>query len=587
MDMDLLAAKVSELAGFVWNGLLLYLLVGTGIIFTIRTRFIQVRKFGAGFRRLFGSVNLNGEKAGKEGMSSFQAVATSIAAQVGTGNITGCATAMISGGPGAIFWMWLAAFFGMATIYGEAVLAQTFKTKDETGHVIGGPVYYIRQAFKGTFGKILAGFFALAIIFALGFTGNMVQSNAISNAFQEALGIPTWIVGVVLAVVAAFIFLGGVTRIAAVTEKLVPVMACFYLVGGLVMLIANITNLPHAFALIFEGAFNPQAILGGAVGIGVREAMRYGVARGLFSNEAGMGSTPHAHAMAKVEKPQDQGVVAMVCVFIDTFVVLTITALVMITSGALNVGDMAANPAAENMAQVAFSTVFGSFGNFYVAICLLFFAFSTIIGWYFFGEQIRCEGCQGLRLHCGGVRGPGGCAGGSPGLEPLRPVQCADGVPQPAGAAGPQRAGGQGGQGRGRPAQISAPPRKRPSARSSGRRVSSSIPGGEGRTALAVGEGEDRDALHGRGDGVHGIKKRQTLRRKIEVLRVEMAPQQPADALMVPGDPSRLLPLDLRLRCLHQPPLPSAAAGKEGGQRHRIAGGQIPGIPMAQKRGAP
>ena len=196
MDMDLLAAKVSELAGFVWNGLLLYLLVGTGIIFTIRTRFIQVRKFGAGFRRLFGSVNLNGEKAGKEGMSSFQAVATSIAAQVGTGNITGCATAMISGGPGAIFWMWLAAFFGMATIYGEAVLAQTFKTKDETGHVIGGPVYYIRQAFKGTFGKILAGFFALAIIFALGFTGNMVQSNAISNAFQEALGIPTWIVGV-------------------------------------------------------------------------------------------------------------------------------------------------------------------------------------------------------------------------------------------------------------------------------------------------------------------------------------------------------------------------------------------------------
>lgn len=387
MDMDLLAAKVSELAGFVWNGLLLYLLVGTGIIFTIRTRFIQVRKFGAGFRRLFGSVNLNGEKAGKEGMSSFQAVATSIAAQVGTGNITGCATAMISGGPGTIFWMWLAAFFGMATIYGEAVLAQTFKTKDETGHVIGGPVYYIRQAFKGTFGKILAGFFALAIIFALGFTGNMVQSNAISNAFQEALGIPTWIVGVVLAVVAAFIFLGGVTRIASVTEKLVPVMACFYLAGGLVMLIANITNLPHAFALIFEGAFNPQAILGGAVGIGVREAMRYGVARGLFSNEAGMGSTPHAHAMAKVEKPQDQGVVAMVCVFIDTFVVLTITALVMITSGALNVGDMAANPAAENMAQVAFSTVFGSFGNFYVAICLLFFAFSTIIGWYFFGEQ--------------------------------------------------------------------------------------------------------------------------------------------------------------------------------------------------------
>ena len=166
-----------------------------------------------------------------------------------------------------------------------------------------------------------------------------------------------------------------------------PVMAAFYLLGGLVMLIANITNLPHAFALIFEGAFNPQAILGGAAGIGVREAMRYGVARGLFSNEAGMGSTPHAHAMAKVAKPQDQGIVAMICVFIDTFVVLTMTALVMLTSGALNVADMSANPAAENMAQAAFTTVFGSFGNIYVAICLLFFAFSTVIGWYFFGEQ--------------------------------------------------------------------------------------------------------------------------------------------------------------------------------------------------------
>ena len=382
MDMDLLAAKVSELAGFVWNGLLLYLLVGTGIIFTIRTRFIQVRKFGAGFRRLFGSVNLNGEKAGKEGMSSFQAVATSIAAQVGTGNITGCATAMISGGPGAIFWMWLAAFFGMATIYGEAVLAQTFKTKDETGHVIGGPVYYIRQAFKGTFGKILAGFFALAIIFALGFTGNMVQSNAISNAFQEALGIPTWIVGVVLAVVAAFIFLGGVTRIAAVTEKLVPVMACFYLVGGLVMLIANITNLPHAFALIFEGAFNPQAILGGAVGIGVREAMRYGVARGLFSNEAGLGSTPHAHALAKVERPQDQGAVAILGVFVDTFVVLTLTGLVLITSGLIPQGMTG-----TALTQAAFSQSFGGFGPIFIAVCMFFFAFSTIIGWYFFGQS--------------------------------------------------------------------------------------------------------------------------------------------------------------------------------------------------------
>jgi len=233
--MEELTKLVQNINSVLWGVYcLIPLLVGTGIYYTFRLKFVQIRKFGKVVRYTFGDLTLFGKKAGKDGMTSFQSLATAIAAQVGTGNLAGAATAIAMGGPGAIFWMWIAAFFGMATIYGEAVLAQTFKTKDETGHVIGGPVYYIRQAFKGTFGKILAGFFALAIIFALGFTGNMVQSNAISNAFQEALGIPTWIVGVVLAVVAAFIFLGGVTRIAAVTEKLVPVMACFYLVGGLI-----------------------------------------------------------------------------------------------------------------------------------------------------------------------------------------------------------------------------------------------------------------------------------------------------------------------------------------------------------------
>ena len=271
MDMDLLAAKVSELAGFVWNGLLLYLLVGTGIIFTIRTRFIQVRKFGAGFRRLFGSVNLNGEKAGKEGMSSFQAVATSIAAQVGTGNITGCATAMISGGPGAIFWMWLAAFFGMATIYGEAVLAQKYKTTDDKGHVTGGPIYYIRARFTGKFGKFLAGFFSVAIIFALGFTGNMVQANSISVAFNTAFGAPMIVVGIICAIIAAFIFLGGVGRIASVTEKVVPIMALFYMAGCIVILCINHAAIIPAFKSIFVAAFDPQAILGGAAGITVRQ----------------------------------------------------------------------------------------------------------------------------------------------------------------------------------------------------------------------------------------------------------------------------------------------------------------------------
>ena len=380
--MDQLATLVSDISGFVWNNLLLYILVLTGIIFTIRLKFIQVRKFGEGMRRVFGGINLFGKQADKDGMSSFQALATAIAAQVGTGNIAGCATALISGGPGAIFWMWLSAFFGMATIYGEAVLAQKFKTRSETGEVIGGPVYYIRQAFKGGFGKFLAGFFAVAIILALGLMGNMVQSNSIGDAFYNAFGVNKLIVGIIIAAIAAFIFLGGMKRIASVTEKMVPIMAALYIVGSLVVIIANIKNIPNVFYQIFVGAFNPTAVLGGAAGITVKAAMRFGVARGLFSNEAGMGSTPHAHAVAKVDKPEEQGIVAMIGVFLDTFVVLTLTALVILSTNSLGSG-------AEGvaLAQLAFSKVFGNFGGVFIAICLLFFAFSTIIGWYFFGEQ--------------------------------------------------------------------------------------------------------------------------------------------------------------------------------------------------------
>ena len=380
--MDQLATLVSQVSDFVWNNLLLYILVLTGIIFTIRLKFIQVRKFGEGMRRVFGGINLFGKQADKDGMSSFQALATAIAAQVGTGNIAGCATALISGGPGAIFWMWLSAFFGMATIYGEAVLAQKFKTRSETGEVIGGPVYYIRQAFKGGFGKFLAGFFAVAIILALGLMGNMVQSNSIGDAFYNAFGVNKLIVGIIIAAIAAFIFLGGMKRIASVTEKMVPIMAALYIVGSLVVIIANIKNIPNVFYQIFVGAFNPTAVLGGAAGITVKAAMRFGVARGLFSNEAGMGSTPHAHAVAKVDKPEEQGIVAMIGVFLDTFVVLTLTALVILSTNSLGSG-------AEGvaLAQLAFSKVFGNFGGIFIAICLLFFAFSTIIGWYFFGEQ--------------------------------------------------------------------------------------------------------------------------------------------------------------------------------------------------------
>ena len=385
MSMDQLADLVSKISDIVWNSILLYLLVGTGIIFTIRTRFVQIRKFGAGWKRLFGNFSLRGEKAGKDGMSPFQALTTAIAAQVGTGNIAGAATALYNGGPGAIFWMWLSAFLGMSTIYGEAVLAQKYKTTDKEGHVTGGPIYYIRARFTGKFGKFLAGFFSLAIIFALGFTGNMVQANSISASFKTAFGIPPIVIGVICAIIAAFIFLGGVSRIASVTEKLVPVMAWFDIVGCGAILVINHAAIIPALRSIFVAAFDPQAILGGAVGITVQQAMRYGVARGLFSNEAGMGSTPHAHALAKVEKPQDQGEIAIVSVFIDTFIVLTLTAMVILTSGQLQAGVPGGLQGTE-LAQAAFNTTMGSFGNIFVAVCMLFFAFSTIIGWYFFGE---------------------------------------------------------------------------------------------------------------------------------------------------------------------------------------------------------
>lgn len=381
MDMDQLAVLVSDISGFVWNNLLLYLLVLTGVLFSIRTRFVQVRHLGTGFKRMFGSFSLNGKKADHEGMSSFQALTTAIAAQVGTGNITGCATALASGGPGAIFWMWLSAFFGMSTIYGEAVLAQKYKTVGEDGHVTGGPIYYIKARFKGGFGRFLAGFFSIAIIFALGFAGNMVQSNSIGDSFHNAFGISPLIVGVICAAIAAFIFLGGVKRIASVTEKLVPVMALFYILGCTVILFINHAALIESIKSIFIGAFQPQALAGGIAGVTVKEAMRYGVARGLFSNEAGMGSTPHAHALAKVKKPQDQGIIAMVGVFIDTFIILTLTALVILTSGALSTGATG-----SVLAQTAFNQAFGQFGSVFIAICMLFFAFSTIIGWYFFGE---------------------------------------------------------------------------------------------------------------------------------------------------------------------------------------------------------
>ena len=371
--------------------ILIFMLVGIGLFYSIKTKFVQVRCFGEGMRGFFSNINLNGKKDENK-MSSFQALATAIAAQVGTGNIIGASGAILTGGPGAIFWMWIIAFFGMATIYAEATLAIDTREVDADGTVRGGPVYYIRKAYKGPFGKFLAGFFAVAITLALGFMGCMVQSNSIGSTMESAFGIPSWIIGIILVAVCAVIFIGGVKRLASATEKIVPIMAVIFLIGGLFVLIVRIKYIPATFGLIFKYAFTPNAIIGGTFGYAIKTAISQGAKRGLFSNEAGMGSTPHAHALADVKNPHEQGVVAMIGVFVDTFVVLTLNALVIINTLYVNGGILADGTIPEgiskaNLAQTAFGSVMGeSFGAKFVAVCLLFFAFSTILSWNLFGK---------------------------------------------------------------------------------------------------------------------------------------------------------------------------------------------------------
>jgi len=411
--MEIIQKIVDTVNTYLSDYVLIFLLVGVGLFYSIRTKFVQVRCFGEGMKNVFGNIKLKGDKQ-NSGMSSFQALATAIAAQVGTGNIVGACGAIFVGGPGAIFWMWIIAFFGMATIYAEATLAQKTRVINEDGSIEGGPVYYIKTAFKGKFGKFIAGFFAVAATLALGFMGAMVQSNSIATNFggvfkafgasDSVVSVVTVVVGVLVAAFAAFILIGGVQRLASVTEKLVPLMAVIYIVGSLFVICINITHIPAAFAMIFKYAFVPKAMIGGAAGAAIKAAVSQGAKRGLFSNEAGMGSTPHAHALANVKNPHQQGTAAMISVFIDTFVVLTVTALVVISTlyagGTITPENYEALKASgeisgSNMAQIAFSNTFAKLfgetagniiGSLFVAVCLLFFAFSTIISWNYFGK---------------------------------------------------------------------------------------------------------------------------------------------------------------------------------------------------------
>ncbi|MEL3918488.1 sodium:alanine symporter family protein [Aeromonas enteropelogenes] len=406
--MQSLEIIIDTLNIFLWDYFLVIVLCGVGIYYTIRLRFIQVLRFKQGVLLLLRGISLSGEKAGKAGMSSFQAIATAVAGQVGTGNLAGPATAIIAGGPGAIFWMWISSLLGMSTIYAEAILAQKYKSTDSNGQVVGGPAYYIEQGLKK---KWLAVIFAILNILALGLVGNMVQSNSIANAFHNSFGVSTWVVGICIAILVSLVVVGGLHYIAALNEKLIPIMASLYITGAIITLIVNYQYVSQAFYLIFFAAFSPQAAFGGAIGISIQQAARFGIARGLFSNEAGMGSTPHAHAVAKVKNPEDQGLIAMMGVF-TVCLIVTLTGLVIITTG-LSSLNKEGLPLSEllsfigekgtgiTVTQNAYEQTFGYWGNIFISVSLLFFAFSTIIGWYYYAETNVRYLCSSVRwLRC-------------------------------------------------------------------------------------------------------------------------------------------------------------------------------------------
>ena len=387
MDQKALNDTIVAINSFLSNNILLIALLGCGIFYTIYSKGVQFRKLGAAFKQTFGGVFSKEKKSEDEGVSSFQALAVAIAAQVGTGNVAGVATAIMAGGPGAIFWMWLAAILGMATIYAEAVLAQKFREKDDEGNFVGGPAYYIKNGIGPKhpgLAKVMSTAFAILIVIALGFVGNIVQSNSIATSVVAATGgkLNPIIVGIVVAVLAGGVFIGGIKRIANFAQLVVPFMALVYIIAAIIMMVKFHSHIIPAFKLIFEAAFNPEAALGGALGITIKMAAAKGVGRGLFSNEAGMGSTPHAHATANVAHPVLQGYTAMVGVFIDTIVICTVTALMILVTGAWKLPGL--NGAL--VTQKAFTIAFGPAGTVLLAVALGFFAFTTIVGWYYFGE---------------------------------------------------------------------------------------------------------------------------------------------------------------------------------------------------------
>lgn len=376
---------VRVISDFIWSYILMFVLVGVGVYLTVLLRFPQFTRVHVALKKMIADIRANAPvEPGR--MTPFQSLATAVAAQVGTGNIVGVASAIAAGGPGAAFWMLLSAFFGMSTIFGEAVLAQVYRHKTPQGDFVGGPAYYIRN---GLGSKFLSTWFAVFCIIALGVVGLMVQSNSIVNSLNSAFNFPPVWATVALVALVGVILTGGMDRIAAFSEKVVPVMAGIYILGSLIIIIMNIGMLIPALTSIVVGAFTPQAISGGVLGITIQQALRFGIARGLFTNEAGLGSTPHSHAVADTDHPAEQGFVAMIGVFICTFLICTSTAMVNLVSGSYDY----AMPAVEMqkgaglMTQNAFASGFGGFGAIFLSISLTAFAFTTIVGWFFFAES--------------------------------------------------------------------------------------------------------------------------------------------------------------------------------------------------------
>ncbi len=376
--METLSNALSTLSGWVWGPVMLILLLGTGIYLTLGLRGIPQRKLFYGFSMMFAGRKQTTEPGD---ITPFQALATALAATVGTGNIAGVATAIHLGGPGAIFWMWVTAIVGMATKYGEAVLAVNYRETNSEGAYVGGPMYYIRNGLGANWKWLAFAFALFATVAAFGI-GNTVQSNSVSQVFRETLGVPSWITGLVMAVAVFAVIIGGVKRLANVTDKLVPVMAIVYVLGAAIVLLLNAGAVPGAVALIFEDAFTGTAATGGFAGAGIIMAIRFGVARGIFSNEAGLGSAPIAHAAARTDSPVRQGVVAMLGTFIDTIIVCTMTALVIIATGAWSSGTTGAQLSAE-----AFTTGMPGPGGWIVSFGLVIFAFSTMLAWSYYGER--------------------------------------------------------------------------------------------------------------------------------------------------------------------------------------------------------